>query len=109
LYLKTTGDDFVPAFAADGYMLVNVLASAIDKAKTTDTEKVIDVLKTLSLETPKGTLKMRSFDMKCNLGEWWGITKFDPSLGYSVLTDVKYIHAEPLMHTAEEVAERRTK
>lgn len=109
LYLKTTKDPFVPAFAADGYIQVWLLAKAIEKAKTTDTEKVIDVLKTMSMETPKGKLIMRGFDMKCNLGEWWGISKYDPKLGYSVLTDVKYIPAGPLMHTEAEVDARRKK
>lgn len=108
-YLESTGDDFVPAFAADGYIEIWLLATAIERAGTTDTEKVIEALKGLYMETPKGTLVMRDFDFKCNLGEWWGITKFDSKLGYSTLTDVKYIPALPLMHTREEVLALRGK
>jgi len=103
LYLKTTGDKFVPAFAADGYMEMWLFAEAIEKAGTTDTEKVIGTLKGLAMETPKGTMIIRDCDQKCNLGEWWGVTKYDATLGHSVLTEVQYIPALPLMHTCKEV------
>jgi branched-chain amino acid transport system substrate-binding protein len=103
LYLETTGDAFVPAFAADGYMEMWLFAKAIEKAGTTDTDKVIAALKCLAMETPKGTLAMRACDQKCNLGEWWGVTRYDDKLGHSVLTHIQYIPALPLMHTCEEV------
>lgn len=108
-YLASTGEKFVPAFAADGYIEIWLLATAIEQAGSTDTDKVIAALKGLYMETPKGTLVMRDFDFKTNLGEWWGVSKYDSSLGYSVLTDVKYIPALPLMHTREEVLAIRGK
>ncbi len=107
LYLKTTGDKFVPAFAADGYMEMWLFARAIEKAGTTETYEVIKALKGLAMETPKGTLWIRPCDQKCNLGEWWGVTKYDAKLGHSVLTNVQYIPALPLMHTCKEVEASR--
>jgi branched-chain amino acid transport system substrate-binding protein len=109
LYLESTGDKFVPAFAADGYIQTWVLAKAIEKAGTTETEAVIDALEGLYMETPKGTIVIRACDHKCSLGEWWGISKYDPELGYAVLTDVQYIPALPLMHTCKEVEASRRK
>jgi branched-chain amino acid transport system substrate-binding protein len=109
LYLETTKEKWVPAFAADGYMLMWVMAKAIEKAGTTDTEKVIDALGTLQMDTPKGKLIMRPVDMKCNLGEPWGITKYNAKLGFVELDKVKYIDATPLMHTPEEVMASRKK
>lgn len=109
LYLDTTKEKFVPAFAADGYILMWLFARAIEKAKTTDTEKVIDALKGLQMETPKGKMTIRGCDLKGDLGEWWGTSKYDAKLGYSVLTNVKYIPAAGLMHTCEEVEAIRPK
>jgi branched-chain amino acid transport system substrate-binding protein len=109
LYLDTTKETWVPAFAADGYMLMWVMAKAIEKAGTTDTEKVIDALGTLQMDTPKGRLIMRAVDKKCNLGEPWGITKYNQNLGFVELDKVKYIDAAPLMHTPEEVMAVRKK
>lgn len=109
LYLETTKEKFVPAFAADGYILMWLYAKAIEKAKTTNTEAVIDAMKGLTLDTPKGKMTIRDCDLKCNIGEWWGKSKFDPQLGYSVLTNVKYIPASDLMHTCKEVEAIRPK
>ena len=109
IYLDSTGDEFVPAFAADGYIEMWLFAKAIEKARTTETEAVMDALKGLTMETPKGTLTIRECDLKGNLGEWWGITKYERNLGYSVLTNVKYIPATDLMHTCKEVAAVRPK
>ena len=109
LYLETTGDKFVPAFAADGYMEMWLFANAIEKAGTTETHKVISALKGLAMETPKGTLYIRPCDQKSNLGEWWGVTKYDAKLGHSVLTNVQYIPSLPLMHTCKEVNASRGK
>jgi branched-chain amino acid transport system substrate-binding protein len=109
LYLKSTGDKFVPAFAADGYVLMLVFKAVIEKAGKVETEAVIDALEGLTLDTPKGKLTMRACDHKCNIGEWWGITKQDKKLGYAVLTKVKYIPADDLIHTCDEVMESRKK
>jgi branched-chain amino acid transport system substrate-binding protein len=109
LYLDTTKEKFVPAFAADGYILMWLFAKAIEKAGTTETEAVINALKGLTMETPKGKMTIRGCDLKCDLGEWWGVSKYDPSLGYSVITNVKYIPALELMHTCEEVQAIRPK
>jgi len=109
LYLETTKEEFVPSFSADGYMLVWVMAKAIEKAGTVEMEKVIDALETLEMETPRGYLKMRAVDRKCNIGEPWGITKYNPKTGFVELDKVRYIPAGPLLHTPEEVMERRKK
>lgn len=109
LYLQSTGENFVPAFAADGYMEMWLFAKAMEKAKSVETDKVIAALKGLTMDTPKGTMTVRGCDQKCDLGEWWGVTKYDAQLGYTVLTNVKYIPALPLMHTCDEVAASRKK
>ena len=43
-----------PQFAQDGYSGVKLLAAAIEKAKSTDREKVRDALESLDLVTPNG-------------------------------------------------------
>lgn len=110
LYLETTGEKFVPAFAADGYILMWFFAKLLERAGTTDTEKVIDMMESeFEIETIKGRLKMRACDHKCNLGEWWGITKYDPNLGHAILTNVKYIPQDQLWENCNEIKARRKK
>ncbi len=45
---------YPPQFALDGYNAVKLIAAAIDKAGSTDPEKIQDAMENLSLETPEG-------------------------------------------------------
>jgi ABC-type branched-subunit amino acid transport system substrate-binding protein len=109
LYQKTTGETLVPDWAVDGYIEMWLFANAIKKAGTTETEAVIEALKGLVMETPKGTMIIRDCDLKSNLGEWWGISKYDPKKGYCALENVQYIPPLGLMHSCEDVMKVRGK
>lgn len=109
LYLKTTKEKFVPASGVSGYMGIAILANIIRKAGTIKTEAVIQALKGFTADTPVGKITIRSCDLRSNKGEFWGISKYDPQLDYSVLTNVKYIPADNLMHTCEQARAARPK
>lgn len=110
-YLNRTGDPFVPGIAHHGYVVSTVLFDAIKKARTIDTEKVIDVLENMTFDTPLASgIKFRKIDHNSTIGEVFGVSKYDPNLGYSVLTNLQYItKGEGLVATEQEVKERRAK
>jgi branched-chain amino acid transport system substrate-binding protein len=51
-----------PQFAQDGYSAVKLLAAAVEKAKSTDKEKLRSALEGLTLLTPNGTYKYSASD-----------------------------------------------
>lgn len=110
-YLDMTGDSYVRGCASQAYIASKVLFEAIKKAKSSDVEKVVAALETIEMETPRSTTKLsiRKCDHKSNMGEIWGTTRYDKNLGYTVLTNPKYISAESFRHSCEEVIERRAK
>ena len=110
-FLNRTGDPYVPGIAHHGYVSSMVLFDAIKKARTTDTEKVIAALENMTFDTPLAPgIKFRKMDHRSTLGEVFGVTKFDPNLGYSVLTNIEYIpKGEGLYATDEEIKARRAK
>ena len=108
-YLKKTGEKYVPGWAIQGYLGTHFLAQAIKKAGTIDTEKVIDALEGLTIQSPIGPMTIRAFDHQANRGQVWGKTKFDPKLGFTVLEDIRYIGTEGLIHTVDEIKVLREK
>jgi len=110
-FLNRTGDPFVPGIAHHGYVVSMVLFDAIKKAKTIDTEKVIDVIENMTFDTPLASgIKFRKIDHNSTIGEVFGVSKYDPDLGYSVLTNLQYIpRGEGFAASEQEVKERRAK
>jgi branched-chain amino acid transport system substrate-binding protein len=109
-YLQKTGEKYVPAFAHQGYVASSVLFQAIKKAGTTNTEKVIDTLEKETFDTPMVSgITFRKFDHRSTIGEILGQTKYNPKLGYSMLTNLVYIPTENHAITEEEVNARRAK
>ncbi|HUS88774.1 MAG TPA: ABC transporter substrate-binding protein [Desulfosporosinus sp.] len=109
VYLETTKEEFVPSCGFIGYLGITVLAQVIREIGTTETESVVEALKGFTADTAIGKITIRDCDLRSNKGEFWGISKYDPKLGYSVLTNVKYIPAKgDLRHTCEEVRATRS-
>jgi branched-chain amino acid transport system substrate-binding protein len=108
-YLDKTGERYVPGWAIQGYLGTYFLVEAIKKAKKIDTEAVIDALEGLTIKSPIGPITIRKYDHQANRGQIWGKTKFDPNYGFTILEEIKYIGAEGLWHTEEEIKVLREK
>jgi hypothetical protein len=54
-------------------------------------------------------ITFRKFDHRSTIGEILGQTKYNPKLGYSMLTNLVYIPTENHAITEEEVNARRAK
>jgi len=90
-----------------GYVTMISLAAAIEKAGTTDTEKVIDALEDLAIPTPIGQVKFRSFDHQSTFGAWVGTTKLDPQRGHGIMVEWHYVDGSKVLPSKEEVMKMR--
>lgn len=108
-YKDKTGEAWVPGWAIQGYMGTYFLYEAIKKAGTIETEKVIDALEGLTIQTPVGPMKIREFDHQNLRGQVYGRTKFDPKWGFTVLEDVRYVSPEGLLNTIEDIKAARAR
>jgi branched-chain amino acid transport system substrate-binding protein len=95
--------------AVGGYVTVNALAQAIAKAKSANTEKVIDALETTNLDVPWGNMNIRKIDHQSMWPFWIGSPKFTPEYPFAVLQDVKAYDPALVYQTEEEIKALRAK
>jgi branched-chain amino acid transport system substrate-binding protein len=105
-YKAKTGD-LPPAGAFFGYVGTYFLAEAVKKAKSVDTEKVIDALEGLTIETPLGPLTMRGYDHQASKGQYWGRLKKVPEYPFPIMGDVQYIVGEKTLRSVDEIKAMR--
>jgi branched-chain amino acid transport system substrate-binding protein len=67
-----------------GYTAVHTVAEAIKKAKTTDTEKLVEAMKGLEMRTPFGPIVWRSLDHQSTMGAYVGQLSKKGGLGVMV-------------------------
>ncbi|WP_206810969.1 ABC transporter substrate-binding protein [Paradesulfitobacterium ferrireducens] len=107
-FKKATGN--YPGFAGlNGYLTIKFLAAAIEKAGSTDTEKIIDALEGLALDTPLGKGTMRKEDHQLALPMVFGKTVKSKDLPYLITTDNVLIPADKVMPSVDEVLAKRKK
>ncbi len=88
-----------------GYVMIQSIKAAVEKAGGTDTEKMVDALKGLEFDTPIGMMTMRGDDHQATMGAWIG--KIDVKDGKGVMTDWAYADGKDYMFSAEEVMKTR--
>ena len=92
-----------------GYATVYVIAEAIQRAGSVDTEKVIEVLdQGFEIELPWGTVIMRGCDHQASQPQRTGVIGFNAE-GRPILTEVQEIHGKEFNRSCEEVANLRKK
>jgi branched-chain amino acid transport system substrate-binding protein len=80
-----------------GYMAMQALVAAIDKAKSTDSEKVAAALKGVSWESPIGKQTIRAKDHNANRGQFWGKMQKDAKLPFATMSQIQYVDPLPFM------------
>ncbi|MFQ5520544.1 MAG: ABC transporter substrate-binding protein [Candidatus Methylomirabilia bacterium] len=96
--------------AVFGYNAANLLFTAIDKANSTDTEKVIDALQGLTITGPTGRVTMRACDQQAMNPDWVGTTdRIDPKLGFMVIKDVIKVDGPQGWRSCREIAKLRAR
>jgi branched-chain amino acid transport system substrate-binding protein len=91
-----------------GYNAATFLFTAIEKARATDTEKVIDGLQGLTIGAPTGQLTMRACDQQVLNPDWVGTTdRFDPALKFVVIKDAFRVEGPEGWRSCEEIKQLR--
>jgi branched-chain amino acid transport system substrate-binding protein len=88
-----------------GYSTIKSIGEGIKKAKTTDTEKLVDAFKGLQVDTPFGKITYRAEDHQSTMGSYVGRTKNEGGKG--VMVDYRYLDGAKFLPSAEEVKKLR--
>ncbi len=93
--------------ASWGYASTYLIAEAIKRAKSADTERVIAVLgEGYEMEFPWGKVIMRGCDQQAIPPQWTGVVKMNAQ-GKPVLADIEETHGRDLIKSCDEVAKLR--
>jgi branched-chain amino acid transport system substrate-binding protein len=111
-FVKTYSERFkeYPDYMAEEtYAGVYFLKAAIERAGTTDPEKIIQAVEKepLAWETPEGWKIMRKEDHLVVEDVVWGETVYSEKYGFSILKNVQAIQAEEICRTPKELKDVR--
>jgi branched-chain amino acid transport system substrate-binding protein len=81
---KARWKDYPRQGSVVGYTAVHTVAEAIKKAKTTDTEKLVEAMKGLEMRTPFGPIVWRPLDHQSTMGAYVGQLSKKGGLGVMV-------------------------
>lgn len=95
--------------AQETYAGVYFIKAAVERARTTDSEKVIQAVERepLAWETPEGWKILRKEDHAVVEDVVWGETRFSKKYGFAVLKNIQAIQAEQICRTPGELKEVR--
>jgi branched-chain amino acid transport system substrate-binding protein len=80
-----------------GYMGMLTLTAAIQKAGSTDSDKVAKAMLGLTVDTPIGKQTIRSKDQQANRAQFWGRMAKDPKYPFAVMSPPSYVDPTPFM------------
>jgi branched-chain amino acid transport system substrate-binding protein len=93
--------------AVGGYVTIYTLAQAIKKAGSFDTEKIIDALEGITVQTIVGPLTINDYDHQATWPFWFGKVVLVPEYPFGILTDMLKFPAEEVYQSEEEVRKLR--
>ena len=96
---------YVPAFQA--YITAHFIAEAYKKAGSLDTEKFIDAMEGLQIQSPVGRIEMRACDHQAILPMNFGVTKLSPRDGFAIATDIVTLRGAEVMPSCQEIMDAR--
>jgi branched-chain amino acid transport system substrate-binding protein len=88
-----------------GYVTIKSLAAGIAKAKSTDTEKLVDAFKDLKVDSPFGPFEYRASDHQATMGAFVG--KLALENGKGTMVDFKYVDGASVLPSDAEVKKLR--
>src|SRR5262249_60053395 len=90
-----------------GYVATYMLADAIERAGSTNTEALLNVLRGGQFKTLLGDVTIRDFDGQATFGYYTGFTYMNPSYPFKRLKNVVRAEGQEVLHTKEEVEQIR--
>ena len=90
-----------------GWYTANFIAKAYEKAGKVDSEKFVEALSGLTINTPIGDLTVGKHDNQLMLPMFMGVTKKVPGFDFLIASDIVTIPAAELVSTPEEIRKAR--
>ena len=97
--------DFPRLGSVVGYATFKAIAAAVEKAGSTDPEKIVDALSGLELSSPFGPITFRASDHQATMGAFVGRTTVRDGKG--IMTDWRYANGADYLPPDEAVAKMR--
>jgi branched-chain amino acid transport system substrate-binding protein len=98
-------DDYPRMGSVVGYNTLMAVARMLERAKSTDTEKMVDAMEGLSFNSPLGPIAFREIDHQSTMGAFVGRTALKQSKG--VMVDWKYADGKDYLPNDAEVRQMR--
>ena len=98
-------DDYPRVGSLVGYSAILSIAAALEKAGSTETEKLVDAFKGLTLDTPAGPITYRAIDHQSTHGAYVGTTTVRDGKG--IMVDWTYEKGEDYLPSDDEVKKLR--
>ncbi len=108
---RAATNKYPSTWAINAYDGVMAWAKAVKKANTIDTEKVVDALEGLELDSLRGPGRyIRKVDHQANVGSYIGVVAWDKSIpDFAIWKDATYIPGDKVWRSEAEVQEVRAK
>lgn len=92
-----TKEEIPSSWPLVGYMAMQSLVAAIQKANSTDSDKVSAALRGLSWDSPIGKQTIRAKDHNATRGQFWGRMQKDAKYPFAIMTQIQYVDPLPFM------------
>jgi len=92
-----TKEEHPSSWPITGYVGMQILAAAIAKAGSTDSDKVSAAMRDITVDTPIGKQTIRAKDHQANRAQFWGKMTKDPKYPFAVMSPPIYIDPAPFM------------
>lgn len=102
---QTKYNDYPRLSSVMGYANIMSIVTGMRKAKSTDTEKLVDAFANLDVSTPFGKITYRAIDNQSTIGSFVGKTKLINGVG--VMVESIYLDGEKFQPSDEEVRKLR--
>ncbi len=102
---KKKFNDYPRLGSVVGYVTIKSIAAGIAKAKSTDTEKLVEAFKGLKVDSPFGAFSYRASDHQATMGAFVG--KLALENGKGTMVDFKYVDGASVLPSDAEVKKLR--
>jgi len=113
---KAFADNFRKAYnrppavgAVYGLLTAKFISQGYRKAGKVNTEKFIDAVEGMTVDSPLGKITLRAFDHQAMLPMYMGVTQKVPGYDYLIAKDIVTIPGKDVMPSVEEIKKARKK
>lgn len=108
-YLKAFDGNYPTAYSGFGYEAIYCLKQAMEKAKSSNKEKVAVALEGMEFTGLKGKRQFRACDHMMNVANYVGFTTKRPEYPFFILKDIMAVPGEQTLLPCEEIKKLRAK